>query len=334
MIVGMILAIVACFVVTGETWAQPRHPHKLQPTTTPWAHDPSIVPCGDTTYVFCTGMGIGQLYSTDMKAWHYGHPVLDTLPNWVYEKLPQATMHVWAPDVIYRKGEWHIFYCCSVFGKNTSVIGHAVNKTLNQESPAYKWEDRGMILQSVPGRDEWNAIDPNIVVDENDVPWMTFGSFWGGIKLVRLKDDLSGVAYPEEWRTLAVRFPKELRMKENAIEAPYIFKHDGWYYLFVSQDYCCQGLNSTYKVVVGRSKSVTGPFVDANEVKMTDGGGTLVAEGDKVKWQAMGHNSIATVKGQDRVAIHAYDIKDGRPILQTPLVEWDKDGWPHLNWDK
>ncbi len=324
--------LVLCSVLLFGTLCLAQQRKSLEGTMSdrPLVHDPSIVPCGDTTYVFGTGHGVSQLFTTDMHTWHYGRQCLDTLPRWVYERLPRASMHVWAPDVIYYGGQWHMFYCCSAFGKNTSVIGHAVSPTLNQQSSAYGWKDRGMIVQSVPGRDYWNAIDPNIVVDYDGMPWMTFGSFWGGIKLVRLNYNLDGIAYPEEWYDLAVRHPKAKRMLENAIEAPYIFKHDGYYYLFVSIDYCCRGKESTYRVVVGRSQKVSGPYVDHNNVPMTEGGGLLVAEGDKKEWSAMGHCSVATVGGRDILALHAYDMQTGHSYLLTPQIEWDKDGWPKV----
>ena len=96
----------------------------------------------------------------------------------------------------------------------------------------------------------WNAIDPNIIVDENGTPWMSFGSFWDGIKMVKLTDDMMQVAQPEEWHSLCRRERSfELDDKDpgdGAVEAPFIMKHGDYYYLFVSFDYCCRGKDSTW----------------------------------------------------------------------------------------
>jgi len=113
----------------------------------------------------------------------------------------------------------------------------------------YHWEDKGKLIQSFPGRDMWNAIDPNLVIDSAGTPWLTFGSFWEGIKLVRLNPDLVSIAQPEEWHTIAQR-PRDFSTPDTsagtaAIEAPFIFRHKGYYYLFVSYDYCCRAEKST-----------------------------------------------------------------------------------------
>src|SRR5699024_8750474 len=146
----------------------------------------------------------------------------------------------------------------SAFGKNTSAIGLAINQTLDEHRSDYHWEDQGIIVRSIPGRDMWNAIDPQLIIDEEGDPWLDFGSFWEGIKLVKLKSDLTGIAQPESWFTIASRKRtfgiSDTLPGDAAIEAPYIFYYKGYYYLFVSYDYCCRGSNSNYKIMVGRSK--------------------------------------------------------------------------------
>ena len=97
------------------------------------------------------------------------------------------------------------FILCSAFAKNTSAIGHATNPTLDPTDPKFKWTDHGKVIQSVPNRDMWNAIDPNIIIDEKVAPWMSFGSFWDGIKMVKLTPDMNAVAQPEEWYSLSRR---------------------------------------------------------------------------------------------------------------------------------
>jgi len=115
-------------------------------------------------------------------------PVFDTLP-WAVQAVKGFTNHIWAPDISFYKGQYYLYYAISAFGKNTSCIGVATNKTLDPSSPDFKWTDHGKVIQSYPGKTNWNAIDPNIIADKKGNAWMTFGSFWDGLKQVRLKKD-------------------------------------------------------------------------------------------------------------------------------------------------
>ena len=269
-----------------------------------------------------------------MKNWRKDRPVFAKTPEWVIRAIPRFRGNsMWAPDISFNNGRYYLFYAVSVFGKNTSCIGLAVNKTLDSTSADYKWEDMGKIIQSVPGRDMWNAIDPNLIIDENKTPWLAFGSFWNGMKLVKLKDDLTGVAQPEEWHTIASR-PRDFNLDDSlagnaAIEAPFISRKGKTYYLFVSWDYCCRGEKSDYKVMVGRSEKVMGPYVDKNGVVMTQNGGTLIVQGDNKEWYGAGHNSVYTFDGKDYIIYHGYDAADrGRSKLIIHELGWDKEGWP------
>jgi arabinan endo-1,5-alpha-L-arabinosidase len=295
-------------------------------------HDPVMIKQDSLYYIFHTGFGISVWSSPDMKNWKKEKQVFATAPVWAVAAVPGFRGHIWAPDISYHNGLYYLYYACSAFGKNTSVIGVATNKTLNPSSPEFKWEDHGKVVQSVPGRDMWNAIDPNLVVDDNNTPWLAFGSFWNGIKLVKLSPDMLSVAEPEEWYTIAAR-PRDFGLADTlagnaAIEAPFIFKKNGYYYLFVSWDYCCRAEKSTYKMVIGRSKSVTGPYFDKKGVDMKFNGGTLLLEGDK-NWYGVGHNGAYTFDGKDYLIFHGYDAADkGRSKLRIEIMQWDKDGWP------
>ncbi|MBQ5507627.1 MAG: family 43 glycosylhydrolase, partial [Prevotella sp.] len=117
----------------------------------------------------------------------------------------------------------------------------------------------------------------------------------------------------------------------NAIEAPFIFKHNGWYYLFVSWDYCCRGAKSNYRVAVGRSKKVEGPYLDRNGKDMANGGGTLFLEGDKKEWEAAGHCAAYTFDGEDIFICHGYSAtQNGAAMLIQRPISWTTDGWPEL----
>jgi arabinan endo-1,5-alpha-L-arabinosidase len=296
-------------------------------------HDPVLIKQDSVYYLFGTGMGITIYSSVNLKDWKKEAPVFATPPEWALKTIAGYKGHTWAPDISYYNGQYYLYYAVSAFGKNTSCIGVATNKTLHPGSPDYHWVDHGKVIQSVPGRDLWNAIDPNLITDENNTPWLSFGSFWTGIKLVKLNNDRLSVAQPEVWHTIASR-PRKFDTPDSsagdaAIEAPFIYKKGKYYYLFVSFDVCCRGPKSTYKIMVGRSATVTGPYVDKEGVKMTSGGGSLLAAGDAVNWFAVGHNAVYAADGKDYLIYHGYDAKDnGKSKLIIRTLRWDADGWP------
>jgi arabinan endo-1,5-alpha-L-arabinosidase len=151
------------------------------------------------------------------------------------------------------------------------------------------------------------------------------------VKLVKLKEDLTAVAEPQQWFTVASR-KRDFILPDSvagdaAIEAPFIFKKDKYYYLFVSFDYCCRGEKSTYKMVVGRSEKVMGPYADRDGVPMNLGGGSTVLEGDK-NWNGVGHNGTYNFNGTDYLVFHGYDAADkGKSKLRIEKINWVND-WP------
>jgi arabinan endo-1,5-alpha-L-arabinosidase len=298
-------------------------------------HDPAMAKEGGKYYLFSTGPGITFYSSADMVQWKPEGRVFPGEPAWARRAAPSFNDHIWAPDIQHHNGKFYLYYSVSGFGKNTSGIGVTINATLDPRAPNYRWEDQGMVLQSVPGRDLWNAIDPNIVEDGKGAAWMSFGSFWSGIKLVKLDETWTHLAEPQEWHTIARRerpaFMADEKSGPAEIEGPFIFRKNGWYYLFVSFGKCCQGANSTYHVMVGRSKDVTGPYLDRSGRGMAQGGGSLVIEGDK-DWKALGHNSAYTFDGKDYLVMHAYETADRyKQKLKVLEMKWDKDGWPTVD---
>ena len=300
-------------------------------------HDPVMTKDGDTYYLYCTGRGISVYSSKDMIEWKEEPAVFQRAPEWTFDAVDGFRGHIWAPDIHFYDGKFYLYYSISAFGKNTSAIGLATNVTLNPESPDYEWVDEGMMIKSIPGRDLWNAIDPNIAVDDEGYPWMTFGSFWSGMKLVRLIPNRTALSEPQEWYTVARRergaFADDRSAGPAAIEAPFIFKKDTTYYLFVSWDYCCRGENSTYKVVVGKSTDIKGPYLDKEGKSMAEGGGSLVIEGNE-NFAGVGHNSAYTFDGKDYLVFHGYDLREeGRSRLKILEMKWDEEGWPIVNQD-
>jgi arabinan endo-1,5-alpha-L-arabinosidase len=294
-------------------------------------HDPVMAKDGDTYYVFSTGPGITFYQSSDLVNWHLAGRVFKDEPSWAQRVAPGFGGHLWAPDIIQKDGLFYLYYSVSAFGKNTSGIGVTVNKTLDPKAKDYLWVDQGIVLQSVPERDDWNAIDPAIIKDENNEYWMSFGSFWAGLKLVKLDITLTRLAQPQEWHSIAARprNPKaEIEGERNgAIEAPYIFHKGEYYYLFVSFDKCCRGTDSNYNVRVGRATSVTGPYLDKAGKDMMLGGGSVLIKGNKY-WPGLGHNAAYSFDGKDYLVLHAYETADnGIQKLRILPMTW-QDGWP------
>ena len=295
-------------------------------------HDPVMAKEGDTYFLFSTGPGITFYSSKDLKNWKHCGRVFPGDPTWAKKVAPAFNGHIWAPDIHYRDGMYFLYYSVSSFGKNTSAIGLTVNQTLDPESPNYKWVDQGIVLQSIPGRDLWNAIDPNLIIDGQGTLWLSFGSFWSGLKLVKLAPDGKSVAEPQEWHSIAKRERSVLAEDSQAgpaeIEAPFIFHKGGYYYLFVSWDKCCRGKDSTYKLMIGRAKSVRGPYFDKEGRDLALGGGSLLLAGDK-DWPGLGHNSAYTFDGKDYIIFHAYEAADnGLQKLKIAEIKWDSELWP------
>lgn len=305
-------------------------------------HDPVIIRQNSTWYIFATSKGIAVWSSTDRKHWQKQAPVFAQAPQWAKAIVPNFKNHIWAPDISYHHGLYYLYYSVSAFGKNTSAIGVATNKTLHRDDKNYTWKDHGIIIRSVPGKTNWNAIDPNFITDEKGHAWLAFGSFWSGIKLVKLsKDRLHVSGDTINLPTIASRFAPAKQNLEalpgnppdaggNAIEAPFICKKPDWYYLFVSVDYCCKGINSTYKMLVGRSRNITGPYLDRQNKPLAQGGGTLVLQGNE-HWNGVGHNAVFNDKNFDYLIFHGYDAGDnGKSKLRIEKISWE-NGWPVIH---
>jgi arabinan endo-1,5-alpha-L-arabinosidase len=317
-----------------------QQPHAYDLSGDFWGtHDPSIIKQDETWYLFATGKapGGGQFAircSNDLQHWRLCGHVFDNIPEWIQKDSP-GTKDLWAPDISYYKGGYRLYYAYSLFGKNTSGIALATNTTLDSASPNYEWIDKGLVLRST-ANDDYNAIDPNFVIDAQGRSWLDFGSFWSGIKLRRLNDE--GKASDEDTKiyALATRHHSSddapakpgLPADWQAIEAPFIVRHSGYYYLFVSWDLCCKGVKSTYRMIAGRAKEITGPYLDQNGTAMMLGGGTEILKSNE-EWLGPGGQSLLLGSPHDLIAFHAYDGKTGRPALQISTIDWSGD-WPHV----
>jgi len=279
------------------------------------AHDPAALVVGNTINLFATGLTAKT--STNLTTWQNATNPLNPRPSWVADKVAGAT-NLWAPDISSFGGMYHLYYAASTFGSNKSCIGHATKTDIATGS----WADQGTVICSNMGTsDNWNAIDPNIVIDDAGTPWMAFGSFWSGLKIIKL--DATG-ARADTAAPTAIANGANGR---GSLEGAWIFKNCGYYYLFSSWGACCDGAYD-YNIRVGRSTSVTGPYVDKAGVNlMGSGGGTLLVQGNSTV-HAPGHNAVITYNNKTYNLYHALNASNGNASLHIAEIAWDAQGWP------
>ena len=290
-------------------------------------HDPTIIKDGDTFYLFSTRAGISIRCSKDLVTWRLCGDVFAHLPGWAVTDVT-GLRGIWAPDISYFNGKYHLYYSASTFGSNRSSIALATNQTLDPSSDRYRWEDQGKVISSQK-TDDWNAIDPNIVIDESGDPWLSFGSFWSGIKMRKI-DSATGKLSNNDTKLYSLASRPRSAELPGAIEAPLIVRHKEYYYLFVSFDFCCRGVNSTYNIRVGRSKRIVGPYVDREGREMMNEGGTILITGGK-RWRGPGHCAVLQNKDGDKLVYHAYDADaKGASTLRIAPIVWDAADWPTI----
>jgi Glycosyl hydrolases family 43 len=270
--------------------------------------------------------------STDLVTWEYVDDAFteETLPTWADEGRDAA---LWAPDIRYVDGQYRLYYVVTQTdaypGPNDNAIGVAYS-----DSPTGPWEDSGGPVvgprPGASGNDDdflW-TFDPHHVVGPNGVEYLFYGSYYGGIFVTELNEDGSEAVGPATQVAI-----------DNKYEGAYVVQHDGWWYLFVSSANCCAGPTTGYSVHVGRSRDLTGPFVDREGVPMDQSraGGTPVLAQNGNRWVGTGHNAVVTdLAGQDWFVYHAIDRADPyltgtdgineRPALIDRL-DWI-GGWP------
>lgn len=299
-------------------------------------HDPSTIVKEDGVYwTFGTGGGadtlpINALHSTDLIHWQRGpSPIAPgQTPSWVYNEVPGFEGNFWAPDLIEMGGRYYLYY--SAFSDQNSMhsaIGVMVTDSLNNP----QWQDLGMLVStnSEPHSSAGypvNTIDAGVYRDAAGRVWIIYGSHYAGIYIREINPDtgllMNNTRYPVvgnggDWH------------EYEAAQVQYL---DGYYYLFANLADCCAGRDSTYYIVMGRSTSPTGPFVDKNGINMWNYGGTtvLATEGNYI---GPGHFGYLRYGSQDLASIHYYDgtTASGWPArLDLLNIQWGSDGWPYF----
>jgi arabinan endo-1,5-alpha-L-arabinosidase len=295
-------------------------------------HDPSIIVVDGKWVAFQTGQE-GGIYrgavriktSPDGLAWTDAGSVGKGLPKWVRQELGFQPLNLWAPTISKHGDTYYLYYSASVFGVNTSAIGLATNTSFDPRNPAEGWEDQGLVFKT-NARDNYNAIDPFRIDTPDGRAWLPFGSYWSGIKMVEI-DPVSGkrLEGDDTLHALASR-------GGAGIEAPSILQHGDYFYLFVSFDQCCAGLDSTYRIMVGRAEAITGPYVDAAGTPMMAGGGTEALASTGRFIGPGGQEAFTGPAGEEMLVYHYYDGDElGVAKLQISPIRWTADRWPRLD---
>ncbi len=288
--------------------------------------DPSsILKCKDDYWVFYTGRGVPSYHSKDLVKWERGPAVFQAAPSWVATNVPaNRNMVYWAPDILKVGDRYLLYYSVSSFGKMTSAIGLATNPTLDPDDPAFHWTDQGVVVRTQEGQagEAFNAIDPAVFQDRDGSLWMAFGSYWTGIKLIQL-DPKTGLRSTTDLKMTSLAY-------NESIEAAYLCRQDDYYYLFVNWGSCCQGPRSTYNIRIGRSKTITGPYLDQAGIDMMKKGGSVFLATTNGPLIGPGHAGTLSVEGKTWLTSHFEgDMQmNGRATLAIMPLRWNANGWP------
>lgn len=294
--------------------------------------DPSVIHVSGTWYLFITDNpawtgSLPILCSQDAASWHQCGSVFPQMPSWIPAKLP-GTSNLWAPDISYFNGEYHVYYTASLVDTENTLIGLATNTTLDPSDPNYHWVDRGMVLESHAG-DSINVLDPNILTDSDGRVWLSYGSYWGGIAQREI-DPATGLL--KDPTAAQINLAARPSVPVHPIEGSSQLFHDGYYYLFVSIDFCCNANLATnnYKMAVGRSTSPHGPFLAQDGTPMLSGGSTVILTGDGTRWMGVGGGTAYNDPGSGAtdIVFHAQAMNGGGVAsLWFKQIEWVND-WP------
>lgn len=286
-------------------------------------HDPVMINQDCRYYVFSTGKGISIKTSEDMVHWEKVGSVFGSvsLPAWHKYDIPEQDGHLWAPDVHYRNGKYHLYYSVSAWMNFDSSIGYATNTTLDPEDPDYKWIDKGQVISFKNGGEGVNVIDPNIFIAEDGKVWLFYGSYQKGLRMVEL-DPETGL--------LKNNPPEITKLTTSLGEGVFIIKGPTYNYIFASRGICCKGLDSNYQVVVGRSKELQGPYLNKRGESWLENKYTLFLEGDQEE-PGKGHNAFFVEDDITYIVYHAYTRSaEGASLLNIDPLFVSDDGWPTM----
>ena len=304
-------------------------------------HDPTIIRQGTNYYVLSTDGGqaggfLPVFCSADKVTWKRCGQVFTTIPASLSTALGSTVTSLWAPDVSYFNSLYHVYFVASVFGTNKSIIALATSPTMNPADPTYQWTYQGIVLQSPGDGSGFNAIDPSILVDTDASGtlthvWMSYGSFFNGIAQREINPVTGQLLLPQT--TAPTLLATRPGVSGDPLEGPSLVKHNGYYYLFVSFDACCNSnfKTDTYKIAVGRGTSPQGPFVDMSGTSMLSGGGTILLQTTGEFTAPGGQDVLIDPTSGDLIAFHALsNTQNGYDYLFVKSLTWPSD-WPVIS---
>ena len=286
-------------------------------------HDPVMIKDGNTYYVFHTGKGVSIKTSTDKITWKKAGNVFiaSNTPSWWKSDIPGHDGNLWAPDIHYSHGKYYLYYAVSAWMNFNSSIGLATNTTLDSSKPDYRWKDEGQIISYKNGGEGVNVIDPNFISAENGRAWLFYGSYKAGLRAVEV-NPVSGKLLKD---------PPMLYTITTALgEGVFVIKGQKYYYIFASRGKCCAGMQSTYQMIMGRSKKITGPYLNKEGKSWVDNNYSVFLAGDSTE-PGRGHNGFFTERDSTFIVYHAYTrAAKGAPLLNIKLLYIDNADWPTI----
>ena len=318
-------------------------------------HDPSkIVEIDGFLMVACTGKAQEDGYNCGLETWYIkpglddewrpGQCLLQNKPDWIHEEVPQQDGAYWAPGLLNPRT---MYYSMSNDNADcddckATCIGRL---TATGIAPNLKWTDMGRPIScTVQPEDNGypSSIDPATFIDGKDGRYYLI--FGGGSIWITELDPSTGLQIDDDWweedsdnyfRLANGPGPADDR---GWIEASYLHKHGNVYYIFVNWYDCCMGVDSTYEIHMGKSKTgPIGPYYDKSGENMLDGKGSLLL-GTEGKYIGPGHASVFRSNDKDWFSYHYYDgEEDGIPWIETRELVWEDDGddvWPRVTDNK
>ena len=321
-VTALALSVTAPLVLHQDTARAATYPNPGVVTGNITVHDPSMAKGPDGTYLLgATAPGIDLRTSTNRTAFTYTGKAFPNGASWTDAYTGTSNGNLWAPDITYVGGKYLMYYAASSFGSNKSAIFLASSTTGRPGS----WTNQGLVYATTTSSDH-NAIDPNLIVDRSGQWWLSLGSFWTGIKMIQL-DPGTGKRLASNTTIYSIA---KRSGSSTAVEAPSILYHAGYYFLFTSWDLCCRGTSSTYRIMVGRSTSITGPYKDRAGTLLTSSGGTQIL-GTHGTIIGPGGQSLLTDSDADVLIYHYYDgAASGTAKLGINLIGWDSSVWPYV----
>lgn len=286
-------------------------------------HDPVMIKQGQRYYLFHTGIGVSIKTSEDRILWKHAGRVFSRqeLPAWHRDDIPDQNGHLWAPDIHCRDGSYHLYYSVSAWMNFNSSIGYATNVTLDPGDPDYRWVDRGKVISYKNGGEGVNVIDPMIYPDNDGRVWLFYGSYQAGLRMTELDAETGHL----------LSDPPELTVITPALgEGVFIIEDSSYHYIFASRGICCKGLESTYRIVMGRSRDIHGPYLAKDGQSWLDNQYTLFLAGDYDE-PGRGHNGFFYENDTTFILYHAYTRSaGGASLLNIKPLYVDREGWPTI----